>query len=307
MNYTLHQLQVFFKITQTKSITKAAEELHLTQPAVSIQLRNFQDQFEIPLTEIIGRRLYVTDFGKEIAMAAEDIINQVYAINYRTQAFKGQLSGRLKLSVVSTGKYVMPYYLTDFIKKNSEVELEMDVTNKSKVVKSLRNNEIDFALVSVLPNDLDIESEELIINKLYLVGNKDTDFLEKKDFLKLIANSPMIFREEGSATRIAMENYISTHNINPKTNLRLTSNEAVKQAVIAGLGISIMPLIGLKNELDNGTIKIIEANSLPIKTSWRLIWLKSKKFSPVASAFLNYIKQEKQQIKEKTFSWIENY
>ena len=307
MNYTLHQLQVFFKITQTKSITKAAEELHLTQPAVSIQLRNFQDQFEIPLTEIIGRKLYVTDFGKEIALAAENIINEVYAINYKTQAFKGQLSGRLKLSVVSTGKYVMPYYLTDFIKTNAEVELEMDVANKSKVVKSLSNNEIDFALVSVIPNDLNIESEELLINKLFLVGNRETEFSEKKDFLKLIANSPLIFREEGSATRIAMENYISTHKINPKTNLRLTSNEAVKQAVLAGLGISIMPLIGLKNELDNGTIKIIEANALPIKTNWRLIWLKSKKLSPVASAFLKYIKLEKEQIKQKTFSWIDNY
>jgi DNA-binding transcriptional LysR family regulator len=307
MNYTLHQLQVFFKITQTKSITKAAEELHLTQPAVSIQLRNFQDQFEIPLTEIIGRKLYVTDFGKEIALAAENIINEVYAINYKTQVFKGQLSGRLKLSVVSTGKYVMPYYLSDFLKTNSDVELEMDVTNKSKVVKSLKNNEIDFALVSVIPNDLDIESEELLVNKLFLVGNKDTEFSEKKDFLKLISNSPLIFREEGSATRIAMENYIAAQKINPKTNLRLTSNEAVKQAVLAGLGISIMPLIGLKNELDNGTIKIIDADLLPIKTSWCLIWLKSKKFSPVASAFLKYIKLEKEQIKEKTFSWIDNY
>ena len=141
MNYTLHQLQVFLKITQTKSITIAAQELHLTQPAVSIQLKNFQNQFDIQLTEVIGRKLYVTDFGKEIALAAENIINEVYAINYKTHAFKGQLSGRLKLSVVSTGKYVMPYYLSEFMRNNVEVELEMDVTNKSKVVKSLKNNE----------------------------------------------------------------------------------------------------------------------------------------------------------------------
>jgi DNA-binding transcriptional LysR family regulator len=137
MNYTLHQLQVFLKVTQTKSITKAAEELHLTQPAVSIQLRNFQDQFEIPLTEVLGRKLYVTDFGKEIALAAENIINEVYAINYKSQAFKGQLYGRLKLSVVSTGKYVMPYYLSKFMASNDEVELEMDVTNKMKVLNEV--------------------------------------------------------------------------------------------------------------------------------------------------------------------------
>jgi DNA-binding transcriptional LysR family regulator len=194
MNYTLHQLQVFLKITQTKSITKAAEELHLTQPAVSIQLRNFQDQFEIPLTEVIGRKLYVTDFGKEIALAAENIINEVYAINYKTQAFKGQLSGRLKLSVVSTGKYVMPYYLSEFMKNNVEVELEMDVTNKSKVVKSLKNNEIDFALVSILPNDITVESMPLMDNKLFLVGNRFTEINQGSSLLNYVSNQPLIYR-----------------------------------------------------------------------------------------------------------------
>ena len=116
MHYTLHQLQVFFKVTQTKSITKASEELNLTQPAVSIQLKNFQNQFEIPLTEVVGRQLFVTDFGKEIAIAAEKILDEVYAINYKTMAYKGQLAGRLKISVVSTGKYVIPYFLADFLK-----------------------------------------------------------------------------------------------------------------------------------------------------------------------------------------------
>ena len=116
MNYTLHQLQVFLKVTQCKSVTKAAEELHLTQPAVSIQLKNFQDQFDIPLTEIVGRKLFVTEFGKEIGVAAQNIINEVNAINYKTMAHKGQLTGRLILSIVSTGKYVMPFFLTQFLK-----------------------------------------------------------------------------------------------------------------------------------------------------------------------------------------------
>ena len=118
MHYTLHQLQIFLKVSQTKSVTKAAEELHLTQPAVSIQLRNFQDQFEIPLTELVGRKIYITDFGKEIAESAENILNQVYAINYKSSAFSGQLSGRLKISVVSTGKYVMPYFFSNFFIKD---------------------------------------------------------------------------------------------------------------------------------------------------------------------------------------------
>ena len=134
MNSSLHQLQIFLKIAQIQSITKASEELHLTQPAVSIQLKNFQDQFPIPLTEVVGRKLFITDFGKEIALAAEKILNEVYAINYKTLAYQGALSGRLKISVVSTGKYVMPYFLSDFMRDNAGVDLIMDVTNKLQII-----------------------------------------------------------------------------------------------------------------------------------------------------------------------------
>jgi DNA-binding transcriptional LysR family regulator len=307
MNYTLHQLQVFLKITQTKSITIAAQELHLTQPAVSIQLKNFQNQFDIQLTEVIGRKLYVTDFGKEIAHAAENIINEVYAINYKTHAFKGQLSGRLKLSVVSTGKYVMPYYLSEFMRNNVEVELEMDVTNKSKVLKSLKNNEIDFALVSILPNDLAVESMLLMENKLFLVGNKSIVINHDFNLLNYVSKHPLIYRELGSATRSSMETFLDKTGTIPDMKIQLTSNEAVKQSVIAGLGLSIMPLIGLKNELENGDVIIIPIKKLPIISSWRLIWLKGKKLSPVAKSYLDFINKNNDEIKNNHFSWISNY
>ena len=307
MNYTLHQLQVFLKVTQTKSITKAAEELHLTQPAVSIQLKNFQDQFEIPLTEVLGRKLYVTDFGKEIAIAAENIINEVYAINYKSQAFKGQLYGRLKLSVVSTGKYVMPYYLSKFMAINDEVELEMDVTNKVKVLKALKNNEIDFALVSILPNDIQVESMPLLENKLFLVGNRSIDVNSNFDLKEYASMHPLIYRELGSATRLSMENFLDKTGIIPNMKMQLTSNEAVKQSVIAGLGLSIMPLIGLKNELENGDIKIIPIHKLPLVSSWRMIWLKGKKLSPLAKAYLIYINEFNDEIRKNHFNWINNY
>ena len=307
MNYTLHQLQVFLKVTKTLSITRAAEELFLTQPAVSIQLKNFQDQFEIPLTEVIKKKVYVTDFGKEIAVAAENILNEVYAINYKTLAFKGKLSGRLKLSVVSTGKYVIPYYLSDFLKLHNEIELEMDVNNKTKVLKALKNNEVDFALVSVLPKEFDIESEVLIENKLHLVGSSVVQDVANKNIQSLFSSSSLISRELGSATRIAMEDYISKQKIQPKMKITLTSNEAVKQAVIAGIGVSIMPIIGLKNELDNGSLVLLKAKGLPIISSWRIIWLKEKKMSPVAKSFLEYIKNNKEDIKQNHFNWINNY
>jgi LysR family transcriptional regulator, low CO2-responsive transcriptional regulator len=307
MNYTLHQLQVFLKVTQTQSITKAAEELHLTQPAVSIQLRNFQDQFEIPLTEIVGRKLFVTDFGREIALAAENILNQVYAINFKTVAYKGQLTGRLKISVVSTGKYVMPYFLADFLKLHPGIELVLDVTNKAKVIRSLEKNEVDFSLVSVLPDHLQIEKVELIQNKLYLVGNRDLKLADKVYDKSIFETLPLIYREQGSGTRYVMEKFIERNNIPVRKKMELTTNEAVKQAVIAGLGCSIMPLIGIKNELNNGDLQIIAVKGFPIKSIWNLIWLKGKSFSPVAKSFLTYLKNEKNRIIKEKFEWYEQY
>jgi len=307
MNYTLHQLQVFLKVVKTKSVTRAAEELNLTQPAVSIQLKNLQDQFDVALTEIIGRRIFITDFGKEIAIAAESILDQVAAIDYRTQSYKGQLSGRLKLSVVSTGKYVMPYFISDFLSQHASVELSMDVTNKNQVIDSLEKNEVDFALVSVLPDKLAIEKLDLLQNKLFLVGNTQSKFQKKPYSKALFQTLPLIFREKGSGTRHTMEKFLYRNSIVPLRKMELTSNEAVKQAVIAGLGYSIMPLIGIKNELHNKELQIIPMKGLPIKTTWSLIWLKGKKLSPVSLALLEALKRDRQQTVEKVFSWSDSY
>ena len=307
MHYTINQLRIFLKITQTLSITKAAEELNLTQPAVSIQLKNFQEQFEIPLTEIVGRKIFITDFGKEVALAAENILNHAHALTFKTQAHKGHLTGRLKFSIVSTGKYVMPYFLADFLKQNEGVELSMDVTNKAKVIESLEKNEVDFSLVSVLPDNLQIEKIELLQNKLFLVSNTQQNFKNKVHDKAIFENIPIIYREQGSGTRQTMERFIKQNNIPVRKKMELTSNEAVKQAVIAGLGYSIMPLIGIKNELHNGNLQIIPVKGFPIKSVWNLIWLKGKRLSPVAIAFYNHLKNEKARIVKEEFSWYEEY
>ena len=307
MNYTLSQLEIFLKICQNQSITKAAEELHLTQPAVSIQLKNLQNQFDIPLTEVIGRKLYVTDFGKEVAKMAENIIFQAHEIAHKSKAFKGELSGKLKISVVSTGKYVIPYFLASFLKKHPGVALKLDVTNKVKVLENIANNEVDFSLVSVLPTDMNIENLELLQNKLYLVAGKNSHYPKKKYDVSILEELPIIYREKGSGTRYTMERYFESKGILLRKQMELTSNEAVKQAIIAGLGSSIMPLIGLKNEIYTGDLKIIPVTGLPIKSFWQLIWQKNKGFSPVASAFLQHLREEKDQIIQKDFSWYEEF
>lgn len=299
MNYTLNQLQIFLKVVETQSVTKASEELHLSQPAVSIQLKNFQDQFDIPLTEVVGRKIYITEFGKEIANTAESIMQQVQAMNNKTLTFKGQLTGKLKIAVVSTGKYVMPYFLNGFMKVHTGIQLNMDVTNKSMVIESLEKNEVDFALVSILPAAINIEKIDLLPNKLFLIGNSQTK--------ASIQELPLIFREKGSGTRQAMEQYIQKNKLSVQKKMELSTNEAVKQAIIAGLGYSIMPIIGIKNEIINKQLFIIQTKGLPIKTTWSLIWLRGKKHSPVAEAYLKYIKQEKNQVAKTIYNWSDQF
>lgn len=304
MKYTLHQLEIFSKIAEVKSVTKASEKLFLTQPAVSIQLKNFQDQFKLPLFEVVGRKLYITEFGEEIAATAGKILEEVASINYKSALFEGKLAGKIKISIVSTAKYTMPFFLTDFIKQHEQVDLTMDVTNKMSVIRSLENNECDFAMVSTIPRKLNIKRIELMKNKLYFVANKNFTIPKKELQTKDLNKSLFIFREPGSATRLAMERFLVKHKIEVQKKMELTSNEAVKQAVIAGLGISIMPIIGLKNELKNGDLQILNIKNLPIETNWNLIWLKSKNLSLVAKAFKKHIEENKDKIILENFAWF---
>jgi len=307
MDYTLHQLEIYKKVSELKSVTRASEALFLTQPAISIQLKKFQEQFPQPFFEVISRQLYITDFGKEVASYVEKILDDIEELNTRTLTFDGQLAGKLKIALVSTAKYVMPYFLTDFIKNNSSVTLSMDVTNKATVIQSLEKNLVDFALVSAIPDNLKINKISLMKNKLFLVGGRQYEQKDSKVSKKEISELPMLYREYGSATRQIMENYMNKQGIPNVKKLELTSNEAIKQATIAGLGYSIMPLIGIKNELESGDIKIIEAKGLPITTNWNLIWLQSKRLSPTAQAFIDFIRQNKEHIIKHSFDWFEKY
>lgn len=306
MQYTFHQLKIFTRIAQLGSITKAAEELHLSQPALSIQLRNFQDQFDIPLTEIVGKKLYLTDFGQEILAYAERILDQAGAMDDVVQSYKGQLTGKLKIAVVSTGKYVMPYLLTDFLNAHPAITLELDVTNKEKVIESLEQNSIDFALVSLVPGHLKTESIPIVKNTMHLIGAYQSKKLQIELSINELQQLPWIFREQGSGTRQMMERFLSQRHITVQKMLELTSNEAVKQAIMANLGYSIMPLIGIKNELRNKQLMIVPVKGLPIHTTWRIIWLKGKKHSPVVKALLGYIKDNKKKILQEHFDIQDN-
>ena len=302
MNYTFHQLQIFLKVCELKSITKASEAMYLTQPAVSIQLKKFQEQFDIPLIDLVGRKIYVTDFGNAIAKVSQKILDETELIKTTALQYQGLLAGKIAISIVSTGKYVLPYFMSDFINNHREVDISIDVTNKAKVLESLNKNEVDFALVSVVPDDNLYQKVEVMPNQLFLFTGKNEE--NTKASKKELSQLPMIFREKGSATRNAMEQYFDSQGIRPISSLELVSNEAVKQAVRAGLGLSILPIIGMKSELDSGNMKIIEVKGLPITTSWNLIYIKGKSLSPASQAFLDYIAKNREEIIRDKFPEI---
>lgn len=302
MNCTLHQLKIFLKVAETKNITRAAEELCLTQPAVSIQIKNFQQQFDIPLIEIVGKQVTITEFGLEVAKIAERILSEAEQLQYKEHTHKGLLAGKLKISVVSTGKYVIPYYLSDFSAKYPNIELVIDVTNRAKLLENLEKHVTDIGLVALPVYDLDVKEIPLLKNKLYLMGNKNMPLLTKEtDF----SNVVLIYREWGSANRRLMEDFLHKHNIKNSRKIELTSNEAVKQAVIAGLGYSIMPIIGSHNEIKAKMLQIIPFEGLPIETEWRLIWLVKREQPHVVNAFLNYIMIHKENIYNAYFKHIQ--
>jgi len=291
MNYTLHQLFVFKKIAELRSITKAAEELHMTQPAVSIQLKNLQDQFDIPLTTISGRNIKITDFGKEVAIIAEQVLMGVEELNRKSHDYKGLVTGKLKIASVSTGKYIIPYFLRDFLEAHEGIDLNLDVTNRSAVISSLDACDTDYALVSVMPDHGKWDYIDLMDNELYLVGSKN---YAKKNIVW--EKEAVIYREQGSATRSTMQNYIEKKKIKPRKILELQSNEAVKQAVMAGIGISVIPLIGMKRELKLKELEIIPIKGFPMTTKWRLIWRKEMRQSPLHHAFVDHMRENCERI-----------
>ncbi|MDG1331682.1 MAG: LysR family transcriptional regulator [Crocinitomicaceae bacterium] len=298
-------MRIFLKVVEFESITRASEHLYLTQPAVSIQLKKLQEQFEIPLTEVIGRKLFITDFGREIALRSQRILDETEGIRYVVDQYKGKLSGKIKISVVSTGKYIIPYFLKPFMDKYPGVEISINVSNRNRVIQGLHDNDSDFSLVSIMPEGINIQNIQLMDNNLFLVGSSQST--SKTKHAKDLEKVTLLYREDGSAARKKMEDYLLQNDVNVSKSMELVSNEAVKQAVNAELGYSIMPLIGLRSSLINKSIKIVPMKGLPIVTHWNLIYSRDKKLNPAQETLVEFIKETKESTVQQYFDWCQPY
>ena len=295
MNYTLHQLRIFTEVVRQGSVTEAARVLNLSQPAVSVQLNKLEQEFPLPLTESVGRGLRPTEFGLTMARMAEDLLKDAEALEATASAHLGLTTGRLRVASVSTGKYVMPYLLTDFMHAHAGLKLLLEVTNRDRVVQSLEDQTVDLALVSVLPDHLPLEVMPIMANRLELVAKAGLGGCSTAPE-EALNRLPLIVREKGSGTRGVMEAYMDGIGVEPAQRMELTSNEAVKQAVLAGLGQSIMPIIGLRNELNLGQLETIPCDGLPLQTEWSLVWRADRTLPPAARAFLDHLRAHKEHI-----------
>lgn len=305
MSYTLHQLRIFEKVASEGSVTGAAKKLHMTQPAVSIQLKQLQDHFGVPLTEVVGRKLYLTDAGKEVYTRIRSITEELSNMDARLDEIRGAIRGKLHFSVVSTGKYFMPSILGRYKTLYPGIDLQMEVSNRFTTFQYLKDNDTDFAVVSIPPDHLPIESLPIMKNPLVVAvppgyekpasGAVSFRSLNEKSFL---------LREQGSGTRLILLDLFKKHRIEPNIAFELATSEAIKQAIMAGLGISLISKFSIKSELRSGEIQVLDVNGFPLVTTWQVIWRKGRKHSPAARTFLEFLKSEKPRFESDLFDWV---
>lgn len=293
MHYTLHQLNVFAEVAKCGSITKAAESLHMTQPAVSIQVKQLQESLDIPLIEIIGKKLFLTEAGKKLYSMQQTIQEHEEAFEAYTSELKGGLTGNLSISAASTAKYFLPYFLGAFQKKYPKVKITLKVTNRDEVLQHLYNNEFQLAILTQLPDDSSIIASPFLENPLVVACPPDHPLSTKKNLnLKDLKDEPFIFRESGSGTRMVMERLLDEAGIEPTIAMELGTNEAVKQAIMAGIGISLISKLSMQSELKTGTIDELNVEQFPVTTHWHTLYRKNKVNTRVIKNFLDFLKQD---------------
>lgn len=290
MHYTLHQLKVFAEVAKQRSITKAAESLHMTQPAVSIQVKQLQESIDSPLIEILGKKLYLTEAGEKLYKMQQTIEEHTEAFEAYVSDLKGGLTGNLSISAASTAKYFLPYLLGSFQKRYPKVKISLKVTNRNEVLQHLDQNEYHLAILTQLPDDASIVSAPFLKNPLVMACPPNHPLVEKSRIrLKDLKNESFIFREPGSGTRMVMEKLLKQAKIDPNIAMELGTNEAVKQAIMAGIGISLISKLSMYSEMETGKIEELDIVDFPVETHWHTLHRKDKVMTRVLKNFLDFL------------------
>ncbi len=298
MHLTLQQLRLFEAVVRNGSFTRTAEEMHLTQPAVSIQIKRLEEQLGLPLLEQVGKQIFPTTAGKVVYEAAGDTLGRLARLKSEIEALKGEISGPLQLSVVTTGKYFMPHLLGHFLQQHPTVEPRLKFTNRARVMERLMGNEDDFVVMGQIPEDTDrLVSYPFLENILGFIAPPDHPLASRKNLpLEEVIQERFIGREAGSGTRMAFHRLLEQKGLRVEPYMELGSSEAIKQAVLAGLGIAVISLHSLRLELNAGKLVVLDVQGFPIKRRWYAVHQKGKRLSLVAQTFLDFILDESHRV-----------
>ncbi len=297
MHLTLQQLRLFEAVSRLGSYTRAAEELFISQPAVSIQIKRLEAQVGLPLFEQVGKKTFPTAAGKTMYNASLDILNRVDQLKNSIEELKGTVKGSLQLSVVTTAKYFLPSLLGAFLQKYPDVEPKLKFTNRARVIERLMNNEDDFVIMGQIPEDDNLEAYPFLNNILGIVAPANHPLVNKKNItIEELADQRFLNREVGSGTQYVFDQILKDHGVKIKPYMELGSSEALKQAVMAGLGIAFLSLHSVQLECDVNKLTVLDVAGFPLKRRWYAVHLKGKKLSLVARTFLDYILKESSQV-----------
>ena len=298
---TLHQLKVFEAAARHGSFTRAAEELFLTQPTVSMQVKQLTKAIGLPLFEQVGKRLFLTDAGRELSTACRDIFERLSKLEMTVADLKGLKQGQLRLTVITTAKYFVPRLLGPFCHRYPGIDVSLQVTNHEGLRSRLQENLDDLYILSQVPTDIDLNAHQFLENPLVVLANRNHPLAQQTSIsLEKLNGEAFIMRESGSGTRTAVENLFAQQDISVKVKLELGSNEAIKQAIVGGLGISVLSLHTLALEGTTGKLVILDVEGFPIERYWYVVYPTGKQLSVVASTFLEYLLDEGKQVAEET-------
>lgn len=295
MNVTFRQLKVFLALAEQRSITAAARACHVTQPTVSMQLKELSEAVGFPLYEQIGKRLFLTQAGEALAVTAQAMVNEWSAFEQQIDAMKGLTRGRLRLAVVSTAKYFVPGLLGSFCARHPEIDIALEVQNRDGVLARLHDNRDDLYIMSMPPEGMALEKHVFLTNPLVVIA-AETHPLAGRRGLRLadLAQERFIMRERGSGTRLACDAHFAKAGFSPLVRLELGSNEAIKRSVAAGIGISVISEHALATHLAEDEVSILDVAGFPLTSNWWTLYPQGKRLSPVATVFLEHIERTAQ-------------
>ena len=299
MRITFRQLQVFNEVCDLRSYSRAAEEMSLTQPAVSLQIRQLEELIGQPLFDYVGKKLYMTEAAEALQLASRDIFGRLENLDMQLSDMLGSLQGQLKLAVESSAKYFVPHLFAAFKRQHPEVNLQLTVVNRAQAVRRLSDNRDDLVIMSMVPQDMGLEFLPFLNNPIVAVAPVDHPLCSRGSLhLQDLEPYTLLMREQGSGTRLACEEYFKEKRVHFSQTLEVSSNESQRECAVAGLGVALLTRHAVSLELATGLLRELPVEELPLYRSWCVVQAKAKRLSPVAHAFLGFIRSERLQISE---------